>query len=667
MSLLYEQAQNHSTANKSDTRAARLSDAAAGKLSVRLTTNFKRAIRPTFDYVGIRSPELTKEHKELVERRRAKDLAVRATSWLLILVVLSICVLSFGEPATTNVMVPLVNLPFTKLVWFVGLLFLAMTGFALWYSTGGHAKNGSLKLVVTYRYLWCAWITVASFWWFSGNWTLLPVFKPPQPGTFVFSQQSFIFMTISGQAIAVALLAPDVLAIFGALVIGVLTPLLFYHTFIFSQLMYTIAIRWNTTQVLAFLALGVFVSIDYTRGVVREIILAIEHSKAQAERKRADRVVSVVSHDLRQPLATIALKLDSILARSKADNGPLTVERRDINQLREQAWSIEFMINGMLDLSRLRAGTWPINIRAVPLPIVMTKVASALQSDADIKNIEIEVRQIPYSVMTDSLALELILRNLMGNAIRYTPETTEKKIGKVIVEAQVVGEVVTLSVSDNGIGIAQERIDDIFKEYVQIGNQERDRNKGLGLGLSIVQEFAKLLKVDVRVKSKIGKGTTFAITLPCAGMIPDEFLAQGTVPLKVPESADYSGMVVLLIDDDEAPREALRDRLVDWGCYVVDGESADAVIDELRHDETVGEPKVILSDYRLKDGQTGIAAIAAIRQEVSRSIPAAIWTAETGAESLQEIQRCGILRLSKPPSSDTLRSFLTSAQTESVV
>jgi CheY-like chemotaxis protein len=244
--------------------------------------------------------------------------------------------------------------------------------------------------------------------------------------------------------------------------------------------------------------------------------------------------------------------------------------------------------------------------------------------------------------------LERILRNLIGNAIKYTPSIVAGAAGRVVVECEKRGEFIAIIVGDNGIGIPKDKHDDIFKEYVQIGNPERDREKGFGLGLSIVRHLGRLLKHEVKLEeSAEGRGSRFSVLVRRAASIPPE-LRPSKVSKRTSEIPNFKDTVVVLIEDDTASREALYELLLDWGCYVVEAESAADAISKIRSEESPLAPNFILSDYRLREGRTGLDAISAVRQEIKSPVPAAIWSAETSPQVLQCIAEAGIEMLSKP-------------------
>ncbi|RZF23362.1 response regulator, partial [Paraburkholderia sp. UYCP14C] len=195
---------------------------------------------------------------------------------------------------------------------------------------------------------------------------------------------------------------------------------------------------------------------------------------------------------------------------------------------------------------------------------------------------------------------------------------------------------------------------DIFKSYVQVDNPERDREKGFGLGLSIVQGLANLLGHKLDMNSTPGRGSRFSVSVPFAGRIAPELLEVQTV-----ESGDLdlTSMVVAIIEDNNDLRIEISMRLIEHGCYVVAGESSSDVIEQLRIEALAGGPHFILSDYRLKT-EDGVAAIAAVRAVTDASIPAILWSGDTSSAVLKKVAASGMKLLSKPVSEHTLLTLL---------
>ncbi|WP_184056233.1 ATP-binding protein, partial [Paraburkholderia sp. MM5384-R2] len=255
----------------------------------------------------------------------------------------------------------------------------------------------------------------------------------------------------------------------------------------------------------------------------------------------------------------------------------------------------------------------------------------------------------------DRHALDRIVRNMVINAVRYTPSEQRGTKGHVLVSCQRRGSSrVKISVWDNGIGIPEDRLNDIFKSYVQVDNPERNREKGFGLGLSIVQGLADLLGHELDVDSAPGRGSRFSVTVPFVGLIPPELHEVQTVENGDP---DLTNMVVAIIEDDSDLRIEISMRLIEHGCYVVAGESSHDVIEQLRMEALASGPHFILSDYRLEH-EDGVVAIAAVRAATDASIPAILWSGDTSSAVLKKVAVSGMKLLSKPVSEQTLLNIL---------
>jgi two-component system, sensor histidine kinase len=288
------------------------------------------------------------------------------------------------------------------------------------------------------------------------------------------------------------------------------------------------------------------------------------------------------------------------------------------------------------------------------LPTLLRGIVADMRPVARAKGLSLTLHDGPWLIRTDRHAFDRIVRNMLSNAIRYTPAEQAGKPGHVLVGCQRRGNGVRVSVWDNGIGIPEARQQDIFKSYVQVGNPERDREKGFGLGLSIVQGLANLLGHELDMHSSPGRGSRFSVTVPFVGHISPEQLEAQT---GADDDPDLTGMVVAIIEDNSDLRVEISMRLIEHGCYVVAGESSNAVIEQLRVEALAGGPHVILSDYRLKD-EDGVAAIAAVRAATDASLPAILWSGDTSSAVLRKVAASGMKLLSKPVSEQTLLALL---------
>src|SRR6185312_14744926 len=224
-----------------------------------------------------------------------------------------------------------------------------------------------------------------------------------------------------------------------------------------------------------------------------------------------------------------------------------------------------------------------------------------------------------------------IVRNLLDNAFKYTEK------GTVRLACTAAGARCTIEIADTGIGIPEAEHEHVFEEFYQVGNPERDRRKGMGLGLSIVRRLANLLGVKLSMDSRVGRGTAFALELETVA--PPQRIEE-RIPPPSPKLADCQ---VLLLDDEVTPRDALREYLEALGCRVsVAGTLAEAAAVAM-----LEEPDIVLADFRLRQAETGLEAIRRLR-ESRPGLPAIIVTGETPPERLAELDGAGIEVLHKP-------------------
>ncbi|MBS1189162.1 MAG: ATP-binding region, ATPase-like:Histidine kinase N-terminal [Rhodocyclaceae bacterium] len=239
--------------------------------------------------------------------------------------------------------------------------------------------------------------------------------------------------------------------------------------------------------------------------------------KAEAERANTakSRFLAAASHDLRQPLHALSLFATDLQRQLRSGN------TQDLQRLSEQISTstgvLGELLDSLLDVSRLDVAGIKTYIRPFPLQTVFDRLAASYRRGAQSKKLTLHFRPTRLSVLSDITLIERLLANLVSNAIRYTPDGR-----RILVAARRQGQQVRVEVRDNGIGIAPEHQAAIFAEFYQVGNTAREQNKGLGLGLSIVDRLARALDVPVALRSKPGEGTTFSITLPLSMELPTE-------------------------------------------------------------------------------------------------------------------------------------------------
>ena len=363
--------------------------------------------------------------------------------------------------------------------------------------------------------------------------------------------------------------------------------------------------------------------------------LRLETEKAQAAHREAERAnlakskfLAAASHDLRQPIHAQGLFLE-VLGRSGLSESQDAV----LASARAASEASAGMLNTLLDFSRIEAGVVEPQIRPFHLQPLLNKIENDLAPQADAKGIVYRSRETHVAVESDPALVELIVRNLVSNAIRYTSH------GGVLVACRARGERVVLEVWDTGIGIEPAQQREIFREFHQLGNPERDRDKGLGLGLAIAEGLARALGHELSLASAPRRGSVFRLALPLsrAAVVDDELKYQHAPALDAR---------VLVIDDDVAVRAGMAQLLRGWGCACVTVESIEEALKAAR----ATRPDIVVSDYRLREQRTGAQAIAALRAEFGANLPALLITGDTAPERLREARASDIPLLHKPVS-----------------
>ncbi len=375
---------------------------------------------------------------------------------------------------------------------------------------------------------------------------------------------------------------------------------------------------------------GVSLNLAQREQALRETASALEAAKNQADRVSASksRFLAAASHDLRQPLHAAGTYL-AILTRR--------LEKPALKQMcdkaRQQLEAMSEILDVLLDVSRLESGAIKPHICNFRLDEMLERVIAGNRPQAQEKKLRLVCLPSGCTVRSDPALLERVIDNLVSNAIRYTRE------GQITISCERRNGAARIAVSDTGVGIPAEALQDIFEEYVQLDNLPRDRSKGLGLGLSIARHIANALGQRIEVQSKVGKGSTFAIEAPLGAPAPplDE--------LSVHAPAAIAGRprraAVLIVEDNTAIREATQMALECDGFDVRGVSAGDEAL------ALIGEgfrPEAIVSDYRLP-GYDGVEVLRRVRKALGWNVPAALITGDIAFQPPQqrELPRCTVL------------------------
>jgi signal transduction histidine kinase len=370
--------------------------------------------------------------------------------------------------------------------------------------------------------------------------------------------------------------------------------------------------------------------------------LTAQKEAAETANLAKSRFLAAASHDLRQPIHAMNLYLGAF------EQVPLATPAAGLmSKVRQCATIMDEMFRTLLDVSKLDAGAVKPDQGVFELAPMLARVRLEFEPQARAKGLDLRVVQCSATVKSDPALVERILRNLVANAIRYTER------GRVLVGCRRLPGKLRLAVYDTGVGIEQSEQSLVFEEFYQVGNRERDRSKGLGLGLAIVSRLAKLLNTPVTLRSQPGRGSLFAFDLERAGPA-----ASPAVRLTQPSATrrDLTGIVVLLVDDEELILDAAQTLLHQWNCTVIAATSGPAALKLLA--DSARPPDVLICDYRLRDNENGIDVVAAIRNEFNTDIPALLITGDTDPEQIRLITATGLAVLHKPLREDELNDAI---------
>lgn len=354
------------------------------------------------------------------------------------------------------------------------------------------------------------------------------------------------------------------------------------------------------------------------------------------------RFLAAASHDLRQPLQAQALFVADLYGRLHDDENLAILSKLD-----ESIKAMSEQFNALLDISKLDAGVVQPVIKDFNINILLSLLSDEYMRLAQDQGLVLKIRCRDISVRTDPVLLDSVLRNLVVNAIRYT------NAGKVLVGCRLHSDYVSIQVWDTGIGIKEEYMDDIFEEFFQIDNPSRNRDQGLGLGLSVVRRVARLLDCRVHVHSVAGKGSCFSIDVSLGNA---SALLQKTKTVTYIKPQALSGTQVIVIDDERAIQEAMAGLLESWGCSVLVAGSGEEMLSKLSQSDL--DPEIIIADYRLSGSMTGVQSVAEIRKSLRLEIPAILITGDIEVARLQDVQESAIPFLHKPIQADKLRTLM---------
>jgi two-component system, sensor histidine kinase len=383
-----------------------------------------------------------------------------------------------------------------------------------------------------------------------------------------------------------------------------------------------------------------------TGGHVAEIALLSDKNwqLAQASQHKS-RFLAAASHDLRQPMHALGLFIAQLRSHITSSDGSQLVDRID-----DAVTGMNELFNALLDITKLDAGSLTPTIGEFPIAELLGRIDSTFAPVAQEKGLCF--RSVPSSawVRSDPVLLERIVLNLVSNAVRYTAE------GGIVVGCRYREDHVRIEVWDSGPGIPEEQQRKIFSEFYRLADAAKTNQAGLGLGLAIVDRLCAVLDHPIKLTSTLGRGSRFGVTVPVAA-------AQTAVQPKIEQPPEdvidvARGKLVVVIDNDVRVLESMGGLLRNWGCRVVTVSTPERALIAVGEFGAAARPDLAISDFHLGDGQTGITAIATLR-EAYGPIPAFVMTGDTAPERAREAQERGHYLLHKPVQPMTLRAMVS--------
>ncbi|AXS83300.1 MULTISPECIES: NahK/ErcS family hybrid sensor histidine kinase/response regulator [Marinobacter] len=397
------------------------------------------------------------------------------------------------------------------------------------------------------------------------------------------------------------------------------------------------------TEALQNANVGLRYQIEEREKVERELVVAMEAAREANLGK--DKYLAAASHDLLQPLNAARLMVSALQESSLPEQ-----ETRMVHQVHRALEGAEDLLADLLDISKLDQQAMKPDLVYTDVAALARSLAEEFEAVAANKGLAFRVRTIPVVVKTDQRMLTRILRNLLSNALRYTRK------GGVVLALRARGDQLRIEVWDTGVGIAEDKLRDIFTEFHQLLPHDTGGRQGVGLGLAIVERMVRILGYDIDVSSRPGRGSRFVLTLPLepARALPEMPRAGALQGF----SDGFGGLSILVIDNEPAVLESMQVLLERWGCEVLTAGSKVQALEVLEHADRI--PAIILADYHLDNELTGYDAVHGVRRYLGRDIPAAIITADRSDDTRKLLRAQYLPILNKPVKPNRLRALMTS-------
>ncbi|GGK70211.1 hybrid sensor histidine kinase/response regulator [Amphritea balenae] len=342
--------------------------------------------------------------------------------------------------------------------------------------------------------------------------------------------------------------------------------------------------------------------------------------------------LAAVSHDLLQPLNAARLFTSALLEQPSVQG-----ERHLIDSVSNSLEDVESLLSTLVDISKLDAGVIEADITAFPVSSLLDNIANEYQQIAGSEQLQLGYVTSSAVICSDSQLLARILRNFLSNAIRYTDS------GRVLLGCRRKRNSLVIGVWDTGRGIPEEKLSDIFLEFKRLKGKRAENDKGLGLGLAIVDKISRILEHGISVASIEGRGSMFAVEVPLAQK--GEYRAVSQPVMQLDNHGQLQDASIWLIDNDRAICRGMKTLMEGWGCRVLTAQDKTSLMELL---ETEAPPGLLIADYHLDDDENGLDAAIAFNQTLAEPIPVLMITANYSSELKQIIRQQGYQLMNKP-------------------
>lgn len=376
----------------------------------------------------------------------------------------------------------------------------------------------------------------------------------------------------------------------------------------------------------------------------------VAHREAERSNRAKTQFLAAASHDLRQPMHAL-----SLFAGALRDCSRDVAVQHLVNCVDNSVGALQSLFSELMDISRIDAGGVEVRPQHFSMDSVFNRLRLQFEPVAFDRGLYLAFWGGQHHAFADPILIERVLQNLLSNAIRYTED------GGVLVSARRRRDRLCLQVWDTGVGIAEAECEQVFEEFYQVDRGralEPAQRKGLGLGLAIVKRLLGLMGAEVSLRSRVGQGSVFTVLLPLGWAGAQAVTACVASPVALNVMADR---LVIVVEDDRRVRGAVELLLTGWGARVLAYENLEALDAWMQAHplQASSRPDLLMLDYRLANGRTGLEAIEPLRRYAGYAVPTVVITGSTMSDLSQEAKRQDFHVLTKPVVPAKLRAMLT--------